>query len=73
MTPEMLPPSPNVHAPPTGGRLSFNRSDCIVPTQWVFSGTSSLNSWVVQLAVPNNPRYARLETNTGIGEAKEGE
>ncbi|GFV63191.1 hypothetical protein TNCV_2077231 [Trichonephila clavipes] len=25
------------------------------------------NSWDAQLAVPNDPRYARLETNLGIG------
>ncbi|GFW29126.1 hypothetical protein TNCV_2838661 [Trichonephila clavipes] len=30
------------------------------------------NSWDAQLAIPNDPRYARLETNLGIGQAKEG-
>ncbi|GFU35718.1 hypothetical protein TNCV_1203921 [Trichonephila clavipes] len=30
------------------------------------------NSWDAQLAVPNDLRYARLETNLGIGQAKEG-
>ncbi|GFV23447.1 retrovirus-related Pol polyprotein from transposon 297 [Trichonephila clavipes] len=30
------------------------------------------NSWDAQLAVPNDPRYARLETKLGIGQAKEG-
>ncbi|GFW26797.1 uncharacterized protein TNCV_3623331 [Trichonephila clavipes] len=29
------------------------------------------NSWDAQLAIPNYPRYARLETNLGIGQAKE--
>ncbi|GFY04872.1 hypothetical protein TNCV_2175281, partial [Trichonephila clavipes] len=28
------------------------------------------NSWDAQLAVPNYPRYARLETNMGIRQAK---
>ncbi|GFU40605.1 hypothetical protein TNCV_3230001 [Trichonephila clavipes] len=31
------------------------------------------NSWDAQLAIPNDPRYARLETNLGIGPALEGE
>ncbi|GFX54074.1 hypothetical protein TNCV_2337101 [Trichonephila clavipes] len=30
------------------------------------------NSWDAQLAVPNDLRYARLETNMGIGQTKEG-
>ncbi|GFW19491.1 hypothetical protein TNCV_1603851 [Trichonephila clavipes] len=30
------------------------------------------NSWDAQLAIPNDLRYARLETNLGIGQAKEG-
>ncbi|GFU87988.1 hypothetical protein TNCV_1335571 [Trichonephila clavipes] len=30
------------------------------------------NSWDAQLTIPNDPRYARLETNLGIGLAKEG-
>ncbi|GFT28323.1 histone acetyltransferase p300 [Trichonephila clavipes] len=30
------------------------------------------NSWVAQIAVPNDPRYARLETNLGMGHAKKG-
>ncbi|GFV17845.1 hypothetical protein TNCV_3235951 [Trichonephila clavipes] len=30
------------------------------------------NSWVAQLAVPNDPRYDQLETNLGIGQTKEG-
>ncbi|GFW43112.1 hypothetical protein TNCV_1475071 [Trichonephila clavipes] len=30
------------------------------------------NSWDAQLAVPNDHRYARLETNLGIGCPKEG-
>ncbi|GFT81920.1 hypothetical protein TNCV_3908931 [Trichonephila clavipes] len=29
-------------------------------------------SWDAQLAFPNDTRYARLETNLGIGQAKEG-
>ncbi|GFU86824.1 hypothetical protein TNCV_1342691 [Trichonephila clavipes] len=32
----------------------------------------SSNSWDAQHAVPNDPRYALLETNLGIGQAKEG-
>ncbi|GFW25387.1 hypothetical protein TNCV_3721151 [Trichonephila clavipes] len=30
------------------------------------------NTWDAQLAIPNEPRYARLETNLGIGQAKKG-
>ncbi|GFU18441.1 hypothetical protein TNCV_1981161 [Trichonephila clavipes] len=30
------------------------------------------NWWDAQFTVPNYPRYARLETNLGIGQAKEG-
>ncbi|GFS75009.1 hypothetical protein TNCV_1396671 [Trichonephila clavipes] len=30
------------------------------------------NSWEAQLTVPNDPRYDRLETILGIGQAKEG-
>ncbi|GFY22318.1 hypothetical protein TNCV_3299581 [Trichonephila clavipes] len=30
------------------------------------------NSWDDQHAVPNDPRYARLEANLGISQAKEG-
>ncbi|GFV02958.1 hypothetical protein TNCV_2744211 [Trichonephila clavipes] len=30
------------------------------------------NPWDDQLAVTNNPKYARLETNTVIGQPKEG-
>ncbi|GFX66988.1 hypothetical protein TNCV_4181131 [Trichonephila clavipes] len=29
------------------------------------------NSWDAQLAIPNYPRYARLETNLGSGQAKD--
>ncbi|GFY27375.1 hypothetical protein TNCV_2069951 [Trichonephila clavipes] len=29
------------------------------------------NSWDAQLAIPNDPRYAQLETNLGIGQFKE--
>ncbi|GFX36616.1 hypothetical protein TNCV_3537401 [Trichonephila clavipes] len=29
------------------------------------------NSWDGQLAVPNDPRYARLETSLEIGQSKE--
>ncbi|GFU29197.1 hypothetical protein TNCV_278111 [Trichonephila clavipes] len=31
-----------------------------------------LNSWDAKLAISNDPRYARLETNLGIVQAKEG-
>ncbi|GFX04776.1 hypothetical protein TNCV_2247591 [Trichonephila clavipes] len=31
-----------------------------------------LNSWDAQLAVSNDPKYARLKTNLGIEQAKKG-
>ncbi|GFW31367.1 hypothetical protein TNCV_2664671 [Trichonephila clavipes] len=31
------------------------------------------NSWDAQLPIPNDPRYARLEANLRIGQAKEGQ
>ncbi|GFY02876.1 hypothetical protein TNCV_3507561 [Trichonephila clavipes] len=30
------------------------------------------NMWDVLLTVPNDPRYARLKTHLGIGQAKDG-
>ncbi|GFW04694.1 hypothetical protein TNCV_3897461 [Trichonephila clavipes] len=53
--------------------LSFVR--CLETFCCIFAVTLSLvrsNSWDAQLAVPNDPRYARLETNLGIRLAKEG-
>ncbi|GFV68177.1 hypothetical protein TNCV_1874591 [Trichonephila clavipes] len=31
-----------------------------------------INSWDTQLAVPNDPRYARVEAKLRIGQAREG-
>ncbi|GFS78271.1 uncharacterized protein TNCV_3172241 [Trichonephila clavipes] len=45
--------------------LSLSR--CDTPMYGVRS-----NSWDAQLAVPNDPRYAQLKTNLGIGQVKEG-
>ncbi|GFX10352.1 hypothetical protein TNCV_1867471 [Trichonephila clavipes] len=49
------------------GRLETFRS--------IFAATSSLvgsNSWDDHIAAPSDPRYAQLETNLGIGQAKKG-
>ncbi|GFW33694.1 hypothetical protein TNCV_2212261 [Trichonephila clavipes] len=45
----------------------FTRSNYPPPTPF------RSNSWNAQLAIPNDPRYARLETNLGIWKAKEGQ
>ncbi|GFX45401.1 uncharacterized protein TNCV_1026611 [Trichonephila clavipes] len=48
---------------------------CLETFRSIFAITLSLvrsNSWGAKLAVSNDPRYARLETNLGIGQAKEG-
>ncbi|GFV97512.1 hypothetical protein TNCV_2040201 [Trichonephila clavipes] len=48
---------------------------CLKTFRSIFAVTLSLvrsNSWDAQLAIPNDPRYARLETNMEIGQAKEG-
>ncbi|GFX40579.1 hypothetical protein TNCV_2373631 [Trichonephila clavipes] len=47
---------------------------CLETFRFIFSVTLPLvrsNSWDAHLAVPNDPRYARMETNLGIGQAKE--
>ncbi|GFS90112.1 hypothetical protein TNCV_507861 [Trichonephila clavipes] len=48
---------------------------CLETFRSIFAVTLPLvrsNSWDAQLAIPNDLRYARLETNLGIGQAKEG-
>ncbi|GFT23361.1 hypothetical protein TNCV_2016451 [Trichonephila clavipes] len=53
-----------------GLRLALN----LLTIRSIFAVTLPLvrsNSWDAQLAVPNDPRYARLETNLGIRQAKE--
>ncbi|GFX20734.1 hypothetical protein TNCV_77911 [Trichonephila clavipes] len=42
------------------------------PTRRLMSIKVRSNSWNAQLAIPNDPRYARLDTNLGIGQTKEG-
>ncbi|GFU88871.1 hypothetical protein TNCV_4445461 [Trichonephila clavipes] len=72
-TPELAPPSSNYH---TNGRTFEVSTDltCIVPLHGgslVVLVTLPLvrsNSWDAQLVIPNDPGYARLETNQGIGQ-----
>ncbi|GFX44040.1 hypothetical protein TNCV_4118361 [Trichonephila clavipes] len=48
---------------------------CIETLRSIFAVTLSLvrsNLWDAQLAFPNGARYARLETNLGIDQAKKG-
>ncbi|GFU63663.1 hypothetical protein TNCV_4588681 [Trichonephila clavipes] len=56
--------------------LRHTSSACCLETfRSMFAVTLPLdrsNSWDAQLAIPNDPRYARLETNLGVGQAKEG-
>ncbi|GFW89380.1 hypothetical protein TNCV_3966701 [Trichonephila clavipes] len=59
--------------------LAVTRHSCVSETGSIGlrSGEHALplvrsNSWDAHLAVPNDPRYARLETNLGIEQAKEG-
>ncbi|GFV86411.1 hypothetical protein TNCV_1469731 [Trichonephila clavipes] len=47
---------------------------CLEIFRFIFAVTLPLvhsNSWDAQLVVPNDSRYAWLETNLGIGQAKE--
>ncbi|GFW96122.1 hypothetical protein TNCV_958351 [Trichonephila clavipes] len=55
--------------------LRHTSSVCLETFRSIFAVTLPLvrsNSWNAQFAVPNDPRYARLKTNLGIGMAKEG-
>ncbi|GFY04035.1 SCY1-like protein 2 [Trichonephila clavipes] len=48
---------------------------CLETFRSIFAVTLLLvhsNLWDAQFAIPNDPRYARLETNLGIEQAKEG-
>ncbi|GFV65388.1 hypothetical protein TNCV_2638181 [Trichonephila clavipes] len=48
---------------------------CLETFRSIFAVTLPLvrsNSWDAQLAVPNDPRYPRLETNQRSGQATEG-